>query len=193
MTLTTTGRGIDVTLAELLLQVVDYLYGLWPIRIVEENEQGLRWFWGHAKKTLRYNDGWFGSGIHPFVPLLGEIETYSSLWHPQKTDLMDLTTKDGKRLTCQFCVQWRLRDMKTAWTTVENVAESVIEQAEAAAGIAVPQLNEDEAVEKLGQLVHEEVRRLARGWGLEIARVTPTTLVVVEPIRLIQNPEAVAV
>lgn len=177
-----------MTLADFLLQFWSQLYAFWPFRIVQEGEQVVRYFMGHATKTLTHKNGWRGRGLHAFWPVLGAVsESGDATWGPVKTSVMDLTTRDRKKVTVQVTAVYRMEDMRATWTSIGDPDRQVAEFCEQAAGRAVPLIESERLVEDLPGKVEEEIKRLARGMGLRVKHATATTLVLGEPVRLIQD------
>ena len=85
-----------MTFGEFLQAVVERIYEFWPFRIVSVWEQGVRMRSGNPTKLLTSRNGLFGSGVHGFVPLVGEIIVEDVNIRVIETGWQSLVTADGK-------------------------------------------------------------------------------------------------
>ena len=176
-----------MTLGELLSAAGEWCYGLWPVRIIQDWEQGVRVFSGRATTLLTSTNGMFGSGIHFFVPLLGSVEVEETNICVVETDLQTVSTSDGKEATFSIGVKYRIRDLKATYTRIHDHEDTILEQVRASAGNAVSGLSWEEMPTKLGPAVESAVKSRVRGWGIEIIEASPINLIDAQAIRLIQD------
>ena len=103
-----------MTFGEFLKQILEHLYGLWPLRIVNDWEQGVRVVHGNATTLLTSSNGMFGTGLHCFWPLIGEFVSQDTNIETPETGLQTLTSKDWKpkeplqegKVLCNVMLNW---------------------------------------------------------------------------------------
>ena len=79
-----------------------------------------------------------------------------------------------------------LRDLKLLYGCVHDLSASILEQVEVAAAMTVPAVDWEDRGKIAGDVL-AQVKQNVRGWGLEIKRTVPTTMVVATPLRLISD------
>jgi hypothetical protein len=107
-----------VNLGEFLRWLLDRAYQLWPFRIVEPWEQGLRLFLGRPSSPL-------GRGLHMFVPLLGDIRTETTVLRALETEVQSVETEDGMALSFSLSLAYRIVDVLAYFTTLHDADASI--------------------------------------------------------------------
>lgn len=175
-----------MTIGELIGHLAEYLYGLWPIRIVTDWEQGVRIRHGNAKSLLTSTNGLFGTGLHVFWPIIGEIMTEDTNIKTPETDRQDMVTADGKLVSCSMAVRYRVRDLRALYLKIHDQEDTVLEEVRAAvAEVAQEQSFNVVMGPTFGGIVVERLKQHTRGWGLDILRVAPVNRTDAQQIRLI--------
>jgi len=80
--------------SEILLTAVRNVANLFPARIIQRNEQGIRWKSGKPSKVLRYNEGKFGTGLYFFWPAIGHIDKMDITDGTIEIDMLTVDTED---------------------------------------------------------------------------------------------------
>lgn len=175
-----------MTLGEFLKQALEHLYGLWPFRIIRDWEQGIRLRHGNATALLDSTNGLFGTGIHVFFPVIGEIIDSDTNIETPETDRQDLITADGELISFSLAVRYRVRDLKLLWLKIHDQDETVLEEVRAAAAEVARQWTLEEVRGgRFGPQVLEQLKARTRGWGLEIISVSPVNMTNAPQLRLI--------
>ena len=172
-------------LGEFLQELVAWLYQGWPFRIVKDWEQGVRLRAGQATSLLTSSNGLFGTGVHLFIPGLGEVIVQETNIETPETDLQDFVSKVGTAWAVALALTFRVRDLRALYAKVHDHEQTIISEAKAAAAAAGHALDDEEMADRLGELTLEEVKARTRGWGLDILRIAPTTLTRAPQIRLV--------
>lgn len=178
---------------QLIEHVVDIVKRCWPFRIVRQWERGIRIYSGNVTKELTSSNGlrWF-RGLHTFVPVIGEIRTHECNWEVIETPPQTLVTNDGKSVTVQFAVTYRVRDLKQYYVSIQNQDHTVLGGVRASAGVIVPQTSWADLPSTLAEAMRASVSKRVRRWGLEVREVMPTTLVDSPTVRLLIDPSTAA-
>lgn len=173
-------------LGAFLKEAVEWVKGWWPFRIVREWEQGIRVTGGRITKLLRYDNGrWPLRGVHAFWPRLGEIIVEECNWDVAETAPQTLTTKDGKVVSVAFAFQYRIRDLRLYYTSIQDQDTTVVGQVRGAAGQVVHELDLAELHKELPEAMLKAARSNMHGWGVDIRHITPTTQVEAQVLRII--------
>lgn len=173
--------------SELISQLVDKIVGLWPVRIIFDWEQGIRLHNGAITALLTSSNGLFGTGIHLFWPVIGDILTEDANIRVVETDIQTVTTKDGSPATVSIGIKYKIKDLQAVLLKVNEYEDTVLELARSTVGVIVPTLQWDELVDKLGAAVESSVKKRMYGWGIEVLEVAPINLTNAPAIRLIQD------
>lgn len=175
-----------MTIGEFLKELIDRAMGVWPIRIIQDWEQGLRVRAGRVQALLTSRNGLFGTGIHLFWPLLGEIYKDETNIRLALTDLQTCTTADGRPASFSFGVRYRVRDLSVCWQQVQTYEGAILDAVMCAAGQVAPTITwADRAA--FGAAVEAAARKAIRGWGLEITSFAVVNLTDARPLRLLMD------
>lgn len=175
-----------MSLGEFFQKVLEWLYEFWPLRIVNAWEQGVRLRAGNPTKLLTSTNGIWGSGVHGFWPLLGEIITEDVNQCVIETSWQTIPTKDGHSISFSLAARYRIRDLVKLYTQIHEQEETIENQLCAAAGTAVPELNLDE-IDGLPDLVQKEARKRLTEWGVTLLEVSIYNRVEAQTLRLMQE------
>ena len=179
-----------MSFGELIRELLTHLYGLWPLRIVRDWEQGVRLRLGNATASLNSANGLFKTGLHAFWPVLGEIIGQSTNIQTPETDRQDLETVDGKRVSFSLAVRYRVRDLRLLYLKIHDQDDTVLEEVRSAAAyVAQRGLLNQVTGSDFGENVLAQVKKQTHGWGLEFLSVTPVNMTTAQQLRLIQDPQ----
>lgn len=175
-----------MTLGEFFREILEHLYGLWPIRIVLDWEQGVRIRHGNAKKLLTSTNGLFKTGIHFFWPVLGDMIKQETNIETPETGRQDLTTADGKLVSFSLAVRYKVHDLRAFYLKLHDQDSTVLEEARSAAAEVTRQLSLAEVQgAEFGGKVLEQLKKQTRGWGLDFISVSPVNMTTAPQLRLI--------
>ena len=180
-------------LGDFLLKAAEWIWDFWPLRIVNDWEQGVRLLGGHATKLLTSTNARRPfSGIHAFIPGFGEILVEEANVETPETELQDFLSADGTAWCAAFAVTFRIKDLRALYLKVHDHQETIISEAKAAIAAAGRTLTDDEMGEKLETVALEEAKKQTWGWGLELMRIRPTTLTKVQALRIVGDAPSVS-
>lgn len=175
-----------MTLWEALLGLLQFF---WPIRIVRDGEQGVRFFQGRAEAPRRLTPnplppGWY---VVLFPPWLWQWECRSI--YPPPLDLIpqSVTTKDGRQLTISANIEIEVVDLRLALTRSEDWMVSMGRMASGHIHGRVHDWTRDECLGQLRELersVKGTLDRKAQDLGLRVNDVRLTDGVEARNIRL---------
>ena len=175
-----------MTLGEFFREIIDYLYGLWPFRIIVDWEQGVRLRHGNATKTLTSTNGLFKTGIHVFWPILGDMLKQETNIETPETERQDLITADGELISFSLAVRYRVHDLKAFYTKIHDQDSTVLEEVRSAAAEKTRQLPLVEVRgAEFGAKVLEQTKKQTHGWGLTFLSVSPVNMTTAPQLRLI--------
>ena len=165
------------------------LYGLlWPFRIVNQWEQGVRTRWGHVQRpSLTHENGLFGSGLQVFWPIIGDLQTHESNLEVSETDLQTVRLTSGEEITFSFGAQTRVRDWALLYSKVQDPDASI---AEAIRGAGATVARQCETLDEFAGKVEDdtvlaEAKKQMHGWGVDVMRIRSINLTAATPFRLI--------
>lgn len=176
-----------MTFGELLRQLLDHFYSLWPLRIVSDWESGVRCRFGNATKLLTAKNGFRGTGLHVFFPLIGDIIVEETNVEVAQTDLQTVASADGIQVTLSLGYKYRTFNLKTMYQSIHSAQDTVSNEIQATAGRVVQGLTYEEAQDRLAdELLREAGTQLAK-WGIRVLDISLIEFTKARPIRLIMN------
>ncbi|MBW2271846.1 MAG: SPFH/Band 7/PHB domain protein [Deltaproteobacteria bacterium] len=180
-----------MTVGEFLTQVFEWLYRFWPVRIVRDWEQGVRCRFGNATALLTSHNGVFGTGLHIFWPVVGEINVNETNIEVTETELQTHTTADGNPVTLSLGIKYRIRDLMSMYVSIHDPVETLSNEICSAAGRCIPEMHYKELSECLPEQIRAEIADPMEEWGIEIVGISLINLVKARPLRLIlDKPQA---
>ena len=175
-----------MTLGEFFREIIDYLYGLWPFRIIVDWEQGVRVRHGNATKTLTSSNGLFKTGIHVFWPILGDMIKQETNIETPETARQDLETLDGKQVSFSLAVRYKVHDLKAHYLKIHDQDSTALAEVRSAAAAVVQQNNWAEIRGAgFGPKVLEQTKKQTHGWGLTFLLIRPVNMTTAPQLRLI--------
>jgi regulator of protease activity HflC (stomatin/prohibitin superfamily) len=107
---------------QLLQLVLDNLYSLWPIRIIDKGSQGVLWKHDGTARTLQ-------PGTHFLIPKLWRIEEVDVQYQNIDTGTQGLTTKDGVAVSLSMNVGYSIADSAKLYTSFQHWDTSLVNKA----------------------------------------------------------------
>ena len=181
-------------LAELLTAIWEAITNIVaPYEIVCEWQQGVKTRWGKITKTCRHTNGWFGTGLHFYWPLIGGMDLQDCNTSTIQTDDQTLTTRDGETVVVAMTIAYRIKDAGRFFRWIHDQAETIQNVVESEVGRAVPQLDwwqTDERdswalTENLVVTAEAEIVPRLRRWGIEVVDLAIHTVARARTYRLI--------
>jgi hypothetical protein len=164
---------------------------MWPFRIVQDWESGVRIKLGNATKLLTAKNGVRGTGLHVFWPLVGDVIVEETNVEVAQTDLQTVTSADGRQVTLSLGYKYKTFNLKTTYQSIHSVEDTVANEIQATAGRIVQGLTYAEAQRTLAdELLKEAGAQLAK-WGIRVLDISLIEFTVARPIRLLTNMPAV--
>lgn len=176
-----------MTLGEFLQQIVSWLYDLWPVRIVRVWEQGVRLRNGNPTKLLTSENGWFGTGLHGFWPLIGEVIVDETNVRVVETGWQTLVTLDGHPVSFSLAARFRIRDLQKFYVSIHEPDETIQNHLSAAAAGAIQKLRLDDLDEALAPAVREVAKKRLSAWGVSLLEVSLFNRVEAPTLRLLSE------
>jgi regulator of protease activity HflC (stomatin/prohibitin superfamily) len=174
-----------MTLGEFLKQVLEWLYQFWPVRIIHDWEQGVRCRFGNALATLESHNGLFGTGLHVFWPIIGEINVYETNIEVSETELQTHTTADSVAVTISLGVKYRVFDLMRMYKNIHDPIETLGNEICAAAGKCIVDMDFAQLSGSLCDRIMLDIKEQMGEWGIEVVSISLINLTRARPIRLI--------
>lgn len=170
------------TVTNLFQWLLDRLMDWWPIRLVDADEQGVK-FTGGKKVTL-LDPGW-----HFFWPKWERIEKVTVTYQEIDCLTQSLDTLDGYSITLSGNVGYEIRNAVKWRTEVQDFYNTVERRTR---GLLAPvilsskleDLRAAETLSKLGETVLEDLKKHGSKWGVRFYSVSITDFTRARPIRL---------
>ena len=167
-----------MTFGDLLAAVGERLWDLWPVRVVDPWDVGVRTFWGRITGPV-------APGVRFFWPLVGSIEVRDGRQEVTETEAQTIRLRDGTDATFSLGVKWHVRDAVLLFGKVHDEDESVVEAVRSAAGRAALEFDDLESLSSdLAEAAARESRRVMHGWGVSVDEVNPINLTAAPALRL---------
>ena len=176
-----------MTMGEFLQHVIEWIYELWPIRIIRTWEQGVRIKNGTPTQLLTSMNGWFGTGIHAFWPIIGEIQSEEVNSRVIETSWQTLSTKDGHAISFSLAARFKIRDLMKMYVAIYDSDETIQNQLSAAASTVVGLLDLDELNDNFPSSVAVEARKRLSEWGVTLYEVSMFNCVEAQSLRLMND------
>ena len=174
-----------MNLGDILYKLWDSLYGLVPFAVINVWQQGVAVRMGNVRKLLTHDNGFRGTGLHFFIPLLEELHVVDASTAVVPTAAQSLVTADGHTVTCSFISTYNISNYQKLVETIYEQDEIVTMEIQAAAAELVPALTYKEARSALADLVFEALHKKLDAWGINLEEVTLKSLAKCSVHRLI--------
>jgi regulator of protease activity HflC (stomatin/prohibitin superfamily) len=169
-------------LGDLLKQLLDHVFMLWPLAVLAPWERGAKIRLGQVVQECTPHNGIRGSGLHwvwPFVEVMYTQESNVELFgtRPQ--------TIDG--ITFEFVGQCQLTNAGDFYTAVNDDLVTVVGNIVAASASDVLEKHGRETDEKFKRRALALARKRIRGWGIRIAWIALRDVTESPTLRLITS------
>ena len=174
-----------MTLAELIANFAEYVYGFWPVRIVSQWEQGVRTRAGQVHALLTHENGLFGTGLHFFIPTIDEVHTQEANADTVLTPTQVHETQDGIAVSFSFAIRWSVVDAKKLFESIHEPKETLINEVVSSAGGLIGTIDYDDACVELIDQVERDISDRLGEWGVEIEALHLANFARARTVRLI--------
>jgi len=176
-----------MTLGEFLQAVLEWFYELWPFRIVREWEQGVRLRNGNVTKLLTSTNGFRGSGVHTFWPMIGEILSEEVNVRVIETSWQTLVSFDDRPVSFSLAARYKIRDLSKLYISIHDQEETIQNQLSAAAALVLCTLEVKDLDEQFAAAVEQEARKKLSSWGVTLLEVNLYNRVEANALRLLSE------
>lgn len=176
-----------MTVGEVLAAFGGQIYGLWPVRIVQEWEQGVLTRFGTIRRTLTHQNGIGGTGCHLLWPWAESIETQDTNVEISTTDTQTHTTLDGVPCVFSMTMRYRVTDLGALFRQIHDQDETISNALEACAGRWVPELEWETLDEQLPIRVEQELTATFEGWGIDLEDIALHSCAKVQVFRIFHD------
>lgn len=168
-------------IGDFLQQLIRIIQWCWPLEIVRLNEQGVRKTFGKMEGPL--SPDWYWR-----VPWMQEMEKESTLLDSLDLHIKSLTSKDGKPVTAEVTIWFRITDAYKLWMTVVDHEENLARLAAGHLNVKVRRrtwLSIRQNQRGLEQAIAVHCGHYAAEWGVEIPEVQITQITSAKPYRFL--------
>ena len=161
-----------VSLNNILINLLDNFAKILPFRIVHDYEQGVRFTFGHASKTIHgMKKGWW-----LFIPIIQRIEITDITWGQVLLDTQSIATSDNVNISVSGSLVYRVSDARSyllsvydsdAPATLRAIAKGCV------ASVIMKSTYEDihNNKENIEMLIVEKLRQEVMDWGLNVHKL----------------------
>ncbi len=160
-----------MTIGELIAHFAQYIYGFWPIRVVNSWEQGVLVRAGQVRKLLTSDNGIRGTGLHFFCPGLSEVWKQEANIETILTPSQTHTTEDGVSVCFNLAVRYLVVDLSKVYTSIHDIGATLVAELASSAGALVGESTYEEARAQLGDDVWRDLSERFEGWGIELQAI----------------------
>lgn len=181
-------------IGDFLESVFEWLYEFWPVRVVDEGTQGVKYRLGVIQHpALTHENGWWRTGLHFFRPLADEIHTRATNVEVEELDWQTLRLASGVECTAAFSHRYRILELDKTYAKVVSGSGSINDATRTAiakAAFAKCRTINDVARKLPGPkgAAAVEARKQMRGWGVDLIETNVISLTAAKSLRLIVDP-----
>ncbi len=174
-----------MTLGELLKLALDWVWGLWPLRIVHAWESGVRIWLGRPVALL-------GAGIHWYVPLLGSLEVECTNTMTGETEFQTHTVGE-ETVSWTMGIRYHIHNAQLLYEQIHDYDSTIENEVLRVAGGIVEEFGEtdwalvDEVRNDLCARVHEQAGEVLSEWGVTLEAVSLITCCTAPVVRVLQG------
>ncbi len=99
--------------------IIDWLHLLWPLRIVEQWENGVYYVCGKSWKTV-------GPGLYPLFPWFMDLRTVTVAPRPLQTERIEITLSDDSIVSFAVTASVKVVDAAAALNNIDNYHEATL-------------------------------------------------------------------
>lgn len=169
-------------IVNILQWLLERIHALWPIRIVDADEQGVKFSGGKTVILLV-------PGLHVFIPFYEKIEKVNVKYQEIDCQVQSLETIDGVSVTLSVNAGYTITDA-VKWRTevqhFDSTAERRIRGLIAPVVLGSPwlELRDVETITQLRRRVYRDLKKFGSLCGVRFHSVAITDLTRAKPIRL---------
>lgn len=158
-----------MTIGEIIRLAIEWLYSLWPWRIVHAWESGVRVWLGNPVKLLGY-------GLHWYIPLLGSLEIIPTNTMTVETELQTHTVGD-ETVTFTLGLKYNTCNARLLFLRTHETEATLTNEVLRIAGKVIEELETDRengwglvdtVRNDLPHKVWEQASAVFTEWGVEI-------------------------
>lgn len=165
--------------------IIQQINNLLPFCVIFEYEEGVRFRFGRAVKTLNSSNGLFRSGFHFKIPYGDEIMTGVCVETTLTLPAQSLTTLDGEPITVKGMVKYRIDDMKAHFTAVTDATDALSDiSCGVVKKIIADKSWKDCQVNEIDNDITKKIRSQVKKYGIEIIQFTFTDIAKGKALRL---------
>lgn len=147
-----------------------------PFVVVDQWEEGVILRFGKFNRTI-------GPGFHWVIPWIDYPVRVSAVTTTTSLKAQSVVTKDGRVVTAEAIIRWRLQDVKAFVLDVWDANNVIVDTTQGAIADALRSVEFDSP--ELHKRVLAESRKALVRFGVKVESVTLTTLAPVRVMRLI--------
>jgi len=174
-----------MTLGDVIRLAFEWVYDLWPLRIVNAWEAGIRITFGRSVTLV-------GPGLRWFFPIIGELIVEDVVPDVNTTDLQSVTTTDDVVVTFALAWRYRVANLRALYLNLQDhetslAADIAASAARWAASMTYADLDGNEEDDSLPDLVFRDVNERWESWGVELLDVSLFTFTRARCLRLLMG------
>ena len=167
-----------MTFGELLWKLIEWLAEFWPLRRVNEWEQGV--LVRSGKIVGKRTTGW-----HLIVPFLHELNIDDCNVEADLTTRLDFTSRDGLAVSVVGAVQYEIFDAALMWQHIHDHEDSVMTVICADIVEVGSRMRFDGMIDHLAPEARHASNILLMDWGVRVVRLNLAGLTQTKALRLI--------
>ncbi len=176
-------------MGQFLQLILDNLFKLWPVRIVDADQQGVRFSRGKYVKLLK-------PGIHLFFPGLQRLDIWETAYQEKDCGVQSLETLDGESVSFSINIGYSITDASLVATKFFEFDSTIRSIARGRLAMHVLTHTFDQLHKELPTTLREMRRFLRnetkrRGGGVSIKSVTLDEFVRAPQLRILSDPAPV--
>lgn len=165
-----------IVASSVILNVASVLVRWVPIRmsIVDETEQGVRWWRGKATKLIKKPDFYF------YVPWIGRLDVECVVTQEVEAQAQCVTMSDGKSRSFSVGLQYEVFDLLLKLTKVDDFDDSLLNLVQRVAAKVLRRPNIEDPDKAILGLVRSRVEK----WGVKVTALGLINDTLSRPIHL---------
>lgn len=167
-------------MSNFLAYIFDKLYLLWPFRIVNSYQQGVRFWLGRDTAELT-------EGFYAVCPFLGSIEIVDVAEDVINLPVNSITTLDGKAATFSANLAFKIAHARKKFVCVQDFSNSLDALASGYLSASIRGQRWEDLLANQGELeddVQAKLNAAVKKWGVRITAVHITDMVEARQYRL---------
>ncbi len=171
-----------MTIGELIWKVIEWACEFWPLRRVNQWEQGVLVKSGKITKTCR-------TGWHLIIPFLHELNIDDCNVEADLLPRLDVTSRDELTVSLQPAVSYEIFDAALLWKYLHDHEDSVVAVICGEIGVAATTLRYEGFADSLAAEAKFHSNRLLEPWGVRVTSLKMAGFTQTKALRLIGGIE----